>query len=97
MRTTHFIKLPSIHLLSPPILAFNLLSIQLPLSQEADDMYGVLGVLVIAKFFLDEFVANDALFRRKMLSMASKNAAVEGNGWEEGEWYRLEACGLVAH
>ena len=97
VHTTHLIKLPSIHLLSPPVLALNLLSIQLPFSQETDDMYRVLGVFVVAKFFLNEFVAYDALFGWEMLSMATKNAAIQRDGWEEGNGDRLEACGLIAH
>ena len=60
-------------------------------------MYWVLGVFVIAEFFLDEFVADDALFGWEMFSMATKNAAIQRDGWEEGKWDRLEACGLIAH
>ena len=76
VRTTHLIKLPSIHLLSPPVLALNLLSIQLPFGQKADDMYWVLGVFMIAEFFLNELVADDALFGWEMFSVAAKNASV---------------------
>lgn len=79
LHTAHLVHLALVHLLTPPVLALDLLRVRLPFGQEADNVDRVVGIAMSAELALNVLVAQHAHLGREEFAMRAQKATVQRN------------------